>query len=294
MKRRLLDVDDEDVVIKINDPVSSPEDMQDIVGMVLNEPKVGIPLELPSPEELTAEPGGKVAYDLQSRSPRYSMRGVLGRMSRKQFKGMVWETLRHHAEVLGKTFGGAWKPVAARLAYGTRTPLAPQETGVAPEAIGNLSLNNGEVGDGPQRLRHVPVEERDLVLHVAFAELTQSPIICPNYEENGRRLGKRFAVADSEGLVSKMGTVDRRLRAEAKSIIEWTYGSSDTGVSAELSPELRAKATKFLVQYNMTVAQVAGALDVSEDRIGAVYADLPKPAPAPKRRRKKKADSASA
>jgi hypothetical protein len=291
-ERRLLDLGDgAGAEPNIKDPVSSPEDMQRIVRQVLFEERVGIPAKLPPAEQLLEEPDGKVRYDLQVRSPRYNIAGVLGRMSRLQFKGMVWETLRSHAERLDKTLGGAWKPVAARLVYGTRSPLAPVETGVSPNAIGNPTLRDGEVLAGPQRLKHVPTTQRDLVLHVAFAELTQAPIICPNYEHNGRRQGKRFAFADSGGLVARLGTVDKRNREHAKEIIAWTYQTKQEGVASDLTEEKKAKAVQYVVDYGMTLEQVARVLEVNIAQLEALGLKPAKPAP---KRRRKGSPSASA
>lgn len=249
--------------------VSSPEDMQDVIrAVLLDEPRVGIPEGAPSPAELIKEPKGKVEYDLRAASFRYSIRGVVGKMGMLQFRGMVYETLREKAFMMTEIFGGTWKPVAGKMEWGSRTRTQSRPTGVPESAIGNATLDpaTGTVGDGPQRTMHVPVEEQDLVLHVAFAELTQKPIICPLYEQRQNRSGARFGYAESGGLVKRMGTRDRQQRELAKRLIEFSNSDGDM-VAAELPKNTRARARKFLIDFNMSVGEVSKALGLSEDMV---------------------------
>ena len=275
-QKRLMAADSRGKV-KGRDPrVDSPEVMQRIIREVLlDEPRVGIPAGAPPPKDLLAEPKVKVAYDLRAGMFRYSVRGVVSKMGQRQFRGMVYETLRSHAATLSEIFGGTWKPVGGRIEWGTRMRTQAQPTGVDEEALGQAAFDptTGKYSDAPQRVVHVPMEEQDVVLRVAFAELTQKPIICPLYEQRQNRSGARFGYAESGGLVKRMGSRDLEQRDNARELIEFTNSAEDP-VSADLPADVKKRAKKFLMDFNMTAEEAAGALGVNVAPIRDFHAGL--------------------
>lgn len=282
--------------VSLDNTVRSPEDMQDIIREVLfDNPTIGFPNKLPEWSELVAEPDGKVSYDLRISAPRYNVRGVVGRMTRRQFKGMVWSTLKQQSEGLARALGGSWKPVAARLVNGFRMRTQAQPSGVAPEAIGvaRVDPQTGEAKDAPQRTKHVPVRDQDIILQVAWAELTQSAIVCPTFEEFGRKNGKRYRFADSGGEVRLMATKDRDQRDAAKDIIKFTYGEEGSAVGLEVDEKVYERVRQFLVDYSMSVGEVARALKLPEETVSRLHGEMkmkqPAPPPKPKRSRKSRA-----
>jgi hypothetical protein len=265
--------------------VDSPEVMQSIIRQVLfEEPTIGLPSRLPgdTPEALMAEPDGKVAFDLRVKSTRFSVYGVVGKVGRRQFKGMVWEFLREARETMGEIFSGTWRPVAARMDWGSRTRLQSRPSGVTGAAVFNYQNDNGVLKNNAQRNLLVPTAEQDIVLTVAFAEVTQRPIICPLFEARNTRGGARFGFADSDGMVSRMGTRDRDDRELAKELIRFTHMDEADPVST-LAHEDMERARVFFVEFGMTADEVAGALSIPKDAARALAAafqsQAPKPAP---------------
>jgi hypothetical protein len=263
--------------------------MMAIINDVLFSSPVGIPASLPSVSELIEDADGAVSYDLRTFTQRFHVNGVVGHMSQLQFKGMVYEALRVPPDELGKVLRGTWKPVAAQMTWGARTRLERQDSGADPDAVFSHQVDeHGTVRGNPQRTKLVPTREQDILLHVAVAEMTQRPVICPLFESKGIRSGNRYGFAHSHGQVSKLSVKDAAKRDHAKRILQNMAGGGDQAVGV-LTVEHAAKVALFL-GYNMSAEEIAGALNVELELVEREALKARAPTPKPKAR---KADAPS-
>lgn len=265
--------------------VGSADEMFKAVKQAM-EGSYGIPKTVPAPNELLMEVDGKANYQLRLTRQRFSVAGVVNRMPRSQFLGMVQAALAYAQQRHTLTQQGDWRPVAWRLDRGYRITKQRQPTGLDPNRAWAPGRDDqGLPTSNPQVHRIVSSEAEDLVLTVVCAELSQSPPIDPLYEERRRRDGAMYAYAESGGLLRHLPSRMMDERNACKEVIRYHYDVSDTTNEAVLSDDMKARVVSLGAMLD--ASEIARALGVSALAVEHVLTQ-----PAPKTRRKRGAADA--